>query len=43
MKRRRVGAIKPISDSVWQSWGIRFYGARFKRHYASIMPRVVAV
>ncbi len=43
MKRRRVGVIELISDSVWQNWGTRFYGARFKRHYASIMPQVVAV
>ena len=43
MKRRRVGVIELISDSVWQNWGTRFYGARFRRHYASIMPQVVAV
>ena len=43
MKRKRVGVIELISDSVWQNWGTRFYGARFKRHYASIMPQVVAV
>ena len=43
MKRLRVGVIELISDSVWQNWGTRFYGARFKRHYASIMPQVVAV
>ena len=43
MKILRVGVIELISDSVWQNWGTRFYGARFKRHYASIMPQVVAV
>lgn len=43
MKRLRVGVIELISDSVWQNWGTRFYGARFRRHYASIMPQVVAV
>ena len=43
MKKLRVGVIEMISDSVWQNWGTRFYGARFKRHYASIMPQVVAV
>ena len=43
MKRIRVGVIELISDSVWQNWGTRFYGKRFKRHYASIMPQVVAV
>ena len=43
MKRLRVGVIEFISDSVWQNWGTRFYGARFRRHYASIMPQVVAV
>ena len=43
MKRLRVGVIELISDSVWQNWGTRFYGSRFKRHYASIMPQVVAV
>ena len=43
MKSLRVGVIELISDSVWQNWGTRFYGARFKRHYASIMPQVVAV
>jgi len=43
LKRLRVGLIELISDSVWQNWGTRYYGARFKRHYASIMPQVVAV
>jgi radical SAM superfamily enzyme YgiQ (UPF0313 family) len=43
VKRKRVGVIELISDSVWQNWGTRFYGARFRRHYASIMPQVVAV
>ena len=43
MKRLRIGLIELISDSVWQNWGTRYYGARFKRHYASIMPQVVAV
>jgi hypothetical protein len=43
LKRLRVGVIELISDSVWQNWGTRYYGARFKRHYASIMPQVVAV
>jgi radical SAM superfamily enzyme YgiQ (UPF0313 family) len=43
LKRQRVGVIELISDSVWQNWGTRFYGARFRRHYASIMPQVVAV
>jgi radical SAM superfamily enzyme YgiQ (UPF0313 family) len=43
LKKLRIGVIELISDSVWQNWGTRFYGARFKRHYASIMPQVVAV
>jgi hypothetical protein len=43
VKRLQVGIIELISDSVWQNWGTRYYGARFKRHYASIMPQVVAV
>ena len=43
MKKLRIGVVEFISDSVWQNWGTRFYGARFKRHYASIMPQVVAV
>jgi len=43
LKRLRVGIIEFISDSVWQNWGTRFYGARFRRHYASIMPQAVAV
>jgi radical SAM superfamily enzyme YgiQ (UPF0313 family) len=43
MNKRRVGVIELISDSAWQNWGTRFYGARFRRHYASIMPQVVAV
>ncbi len=43
VKKLRIGVIELISDSVWQNWGTRFYGARFKRHYASIMPQVVAV
>jgi radical SAM superfamily enzyme YgiQ (UPF0313 family) len=43
LKRQRVGVIELISDSVRQNWGTRFYGARFKRHYASIMPQAVAV
>ena len=43
MKRLRVGVIELISDSVRQNWGTRFYGARFRRHYASIMPQAVAV
>jgi radical SAM superfamily enzyme YgiQ (UPF0313 family) len=43
LKRLQVGILELISDSVWQNWGTRFYGRRFKRHYASIMPQVVAV
>jgi radical SAM superfamily enzyme YgiQ (UPF0313 family) len=43
LKRLRIGVIEFISDSAWQNWGTRYYGARFKRHYASIMPQVVAV
>jgi len=43
VKRLQVGIIELISDSVWQNWGTRYYGARFRRHYASIMPQVVAV
>jgi radical SAM superfamily enzyme YgiQ (UPF0313 family) len=43
LKKLRIGVIEFISDSIWQNWGTRFYGARFKRHYASIMPQVVAV
>jgi radical SAM superfamily enzyme YgiQ (UPF0313 family) len=43
LQKLLIGVIEFISDSVWQNWGTRFYGARFKRHYASIMPQVVAV
>jgi radical SAM superfamily enzyme YgiQ (UPF0313 family) len=43
LKRLRVGLIELISGSIWQNWGTRYYGSRFKRHYASIMPQVVAV
>ncbi len=43
MKKLRVGILELISDSVWQNPGSRFYGTRFRRHYASIMPQTVAV
>ena len=43
MKKLRVGVLELISDSVWQNPGTRFYGTRFRRHYASIMPQTVAV
>ena len=43
MGKMRVGVLELLSDSVSQSWGRRFYGRRFRRHYASIMPQVVAV
>jgi radical SAM superfamily enzyme YgiQ (UPF0313 family) len=43
VKKLRVGVLELISDSVWQNPGSRFYGVRFRRHYASIMPQTVAV
>ena len=43
MNKLRVGILELISDSVWQNPGSRFYGTRFRRHYASIMPQTVAV
>jgi len=39
----KIGIIELLSDSVAQGWGRRFYGRRFRRHYASIMPQAVAV
>ncbi len=42
MTRRRVGVLELLSDSVEQGWGRRFYGRRFRRHYASIMPQAVS-
>ena len=43
MRKLRIGILELLSDSVWQNWGTRYYGLRFKRHYASIMPQAVAV
>ena len=43
MQRLKVGILELLSDSVEQGWGRRFYGRRFRRHYASIMPQVVSV
>src|SRR6185503_10571915 len=43
LKRLKIGVLELLSDSVSQSRGRRFYGRRFRRHYASIMPQVISV
>ena len=43
MKRLKIGVLELLADSVSQDRITSFYGARVRRHYASIMPQVVAV
>jgi len=42
VRKKRVGVIELLSDSIEQDWGRRFYARRFRRHYASIMPQAVS-
>lgn len=42
LKRLKIGVFELLSDSVSQTRGRRFYGRRFRRHYASIMPQVIS-
>jgi len=43
LQKLNIGVLELLADSASQNWGTRYYGSKFKRHYASIMPQAVAV